>query len=170
MKQFKAGDIIFLTQRARGGYRGFISRSIAKVTRLPGQKQSEVKVHAAIIFDNVGVLTVREMDRSGNENIPLIDYTKKFGERMEIVSMPVVASADAVGDFNFKCLTTDVKYDYANTFVWQLTRAITGAWLGRNTPYKRMCAEDVQRMYNLLDNRFYTPEIVNPNELFNKVK
>ena len=164
----KAGDMIFLTRRNTRDYRGFISKSIARLTRNKKQNLEDVKVHAAIIYSNDGVLFVRDMDSKGNENYTLMEYVEIYGNRMEIYHHNLKIVNYKL--FNESCLNDDVNYDYLNTFVWQLSRELCHIWFGWNTPYKRMCSEDVQREFNLLRWTFKYPEQVNPNQLFEYLK
>ena len=172
----KAGDIIFLTKRTvkKPLYRWFISNSIAVLTKFKGQKTKDVKVHSAIVFkatiDDETNLYVRDMEAEGNVPILLKEYKKIFRDRLEIVPMPKINNAKVIAQFNREALSRHVKYDYLNTFVWQVLRALGHKWIGWNTPYKRMCAEDVQRMYNMLNPIFNTPEQTNPNELYKFIK
>ena len=163
----RAGNIIFLTARKtkKPFYRWFISNGIAVATKRRDQELTDVKVHAAIIY-GTEPLMVREMEAEGNIPILLSAYIKKYGDRMEIVDMPYIVSDEVIEKFNTACQNVRVKYDYTNTFVWQSIRALSHKWIGTNTPYHRMCSEDVQRMYNLIFPLFKTPEKTNPNELY----
>lgn len=172
MKTIKSSDIIFLTRRKnkKPFYRWFVSNAIAKLSKFKEQSVDNAKVHAAIIFDRNGVLLVREMESNGNVIIPLEVYVKTFNGRIEIISMPDITNPHALKNFNEACLTTKVKYDYANLLIWQLIRAISNKWLGTNTPYKRDCIEDVSRMYNIINPIFLNVEKTNPNEAYKFIK
>jgi len=166
----KEGDIIFVTRRHDNDFRGFISKGIAVLTKHKGQDIEDVKVHSAIIYKSKGVLMVRDMDKHGDEHYTLKKYTELFHDRMEIVNMNHNASQEKIVWFNNNCMNNKVKYDYVNTFVFQLVKSLTKKFIGKQSVYHRMCAEDVQRQYNILDDVFKTPEYTNPNELYKIVK
>lgn len=168
----KATDLIFLTRRKNKlpFYRWFISNSIALLTKTKGQSINNAKVHTAIIFNKGEDLYVREMESKGNVSISLRNYKKTFGDRMEIVSMPSVNNPHALAFFNKDCLNEKVSYDYANTFIYQVIRALGKKWFGTNTPYKRTCIEDASTMYNKVNPIFVYTEKTNPNEAYNFVK
>jgi len=165
------GSIIFLTKRKeKPYYRKFISYMIAKMTRNKGQRLEDVKVHAAIIYRYDDTLYVREMESKGNINYTLVEYNALYGDRMVIYSHNMSFDEWNVDRFNFSCRNQSVKYDYKNTFIFQIVKRYTTLFLGRNTPYHRMCAEDTQTQFNLLScNYFKTPESTNPNELWNLI-
>ena len=168
------GSLIFLTKRKIKNvfdYRGIISVGISKLTKFKDQDEDEVKVHTAIIYDNNGELTVREMGKHGDEHYSLEYYKIMYGSRMEIVYMQETFNLERIDMFNKSCKYTKVKYDYKNTFVFQLIKSFTHKFFGKDTLYHRMCAEDAQRQYNILfPNYFKTPEDTNPNELYKIVK
>ena len=168
----KEGSIIFLTRRkAKPAYRIFISYMIALFTKRKGQSLINVKVHSAIIYSHKGVLKVRDMDKHGDEHYTFNEYKRLFGDRFEIIENPFDFSKERLIEFNYSCRSLNVKYDYSNTFVYQVLKRFTGFFIGKVTLYKRMCAEDAQRQFNILyPGYFKTPEATNPNELFEQIK
>ena len=170
--EYKAGDIIFLSRRKnkRNIIRWAISNSIALFTRKINENIDDVKVHMAIIYSDKKELIVRELDRDGIIPIPLNEYINKFKDRIEIVKMPAIQSVMSINAFNFSCKHSQVEYELINLFVWQSFRAIFHRWIGTDTPYKRICSEDVARQYNKLDYVFLTPEKTNPNDCYIFVK
>lgn len=164
----KPGDLIFLTRRTGKNplYRWFVSNAIAVLTKFKNQKTVDVKVHSAIIFELHSKLYVRDMGPKGNVPILLTDYKELHKGRIEIIHMPKIGSVSTIARFNREASSRYVTYDYWNTFVWQVVRALSHKWIGTNTPYKRMCAEDAQRMYNLIRVTFFKVEQTNPNELY----
>lgn len=167
----KEGDIIFLTKRsANPWYRIFISKGITHFTKLKNQALTEVKVHSAIIYNDLGVLKVRDMDKNGDNHYSLVEYYNKFKDRIEIKETPYLFSPEIKLIFNYSCKNTHVKYDFVNTFVYQIIKRLTGRILFKDTTWTRMCAEDVQTEFNKLRYTFSTPEITNPNNLFELIK
>jgi len=165
------GSIIFLTKRKeKPYYRKFISYMIAKMTRNKGQRVEDVKVHCAIIYRYDNILYVRDMDKKGDEHYTLKDYILKFQNRIEIYK-PLFEFGDwNINRFNKSCKDEKVKYDYINTFVYQVIKKYIHKFIGKDTSYTRMCAEDAQRQYNLLlPNYFKTPEATSPNEVHGKI-
>lgn len=169
----KAGDLIFLTRRKKGKneslVRRFISGSIARITRFKHQDLEKVKVHVAIIYEYNSLLWVRDMDMEGDERYPVDIYSMMMKGRIEVVQMPDYYGVD-INRFNVGCEMDAVRYDFANTFFWQVIRGATGKWFGKNTPYKRNCVEDASRMYNLINPIFKNVEKTNPNELYRLIK
>lgn len=166
----KAGDLIFLTRRRNGKIiRRIVSNSIARITKFKGQCLNDVKVHVAIIYEYRSLLWVRDMDAEGDEKYPLDIYKQMMEGRIEIVSMPDYYGVD-IHRFNVGCEMEDVRYDFTNTFFWQVIRGITGKWIGKDTPYKRNCVEDASRMYDLINPIFKNVEKTNPNEAYRFVK
>jgi len=173
MSTIPAGSIIFLTiRKEKPGTRIFLSRMIAKFTKREDQELEEVKVHSAIVYKRYGETYVRDMDKYGDDHYPIETYLEMYKDRIEIKLNPIIDFPWHIMEtFNFSCFLNEVKYDYVNTFVYQVVRRITHKFIGRDTTWSRMCAEDVQRQYNLLVPGFFaTPEKTNPNELFFKVE
>jgi len=166
--KYKAGDIIFLTKRInkKPYQRWFISHLIAVFSKKKEQYLEQVKVHSAIIYEKTDILFVREMDKYGDRHFTLSEYFKKFSTRVEILRMNYNTTPAKLEYFNKTCQYKHVKYDFINTFVWQAIKGITSKYFGKNTGYKRMCAEDVQRQFNILEKRFKTPEKTSPQELY----
>ena len=168
----KAGSIIFLTRRKeKPNYRIFLSYMIALFTRKKKQPLNKVKVHSAIIYEHDNVMRVRDMDKDGDDHYTLEKYKKLYGDRLEIVNNHFNFSEKQLIASNFSCRTLKVKYDYKNTFFWQVIKRFSGFFVGKITLYKRMCAEDMQRQFNILIPGFFkTPEATNPNEAYEYVK
>ncbi len=167
----KTGNIIFLTRRAIKNifdYRGIISYLIAVFTRFKGQKIKDVKVHSAIVYEYLDEYYVRDMDKNGDRHYTFKKYEEKFGDRMEIVERPRFTNItkEKIQRFNTTCRNFKVKYDYKNTFFFQVIKRLFGFFIKDNSYYSRMCAEDVQRQLNIFDYMFSKPEEVNPNILY----
>ncbi len=166
------GSIIFLTiRKEKPAARIFLSRMIAKFTKKEGQELEDVKVHSAIVYKRYGETYVRDMDKFGDDHYPIEEYLDLYKGRIELKLNPYFDQPwHILETFNFSCFLNEVKYDYVNTFVYQVVRRLTHKFIGRETTWSRMCAEDVQRQYNLLVPEFFeTPEKTNPNEVFFKV-
>lgn len=168
----KEGDIIFLTYRKnKPFYRIFISKGIALFTRKNKQPLSTVKVHAGIIYKKDGILTVRDMDKDGEEHHTLNVYKIIYGDRLEIKSCPYIFKQKIYDSFNKSCEKLHVEYDYNNTFVYQVIKKFFRFFKFKKTVMQRMCAEDAQRQFNILSPGFFkTPEKTSPNELYFKIK
>lgn len=168
----KEGTIIFLTKRKFRHpfeFRWWLSILIAYFTKDEKQKLSDVKVHAAIIYDNGG-LKVRDIDKEGDCHYILKDYLSKYEGRIEIKEHSFNICEDELKFFNYSCKTRKVKYDYINTFFYQIIKYFIGIFTKKNTIEKRMCSEDVMRQFNLLKCIFNTPEKTTPNELYLMIK
>ena len=166
----KEGDIIFLTKRSiKPKYRIFVSYMIALLTKQPGEKIKDVKVHSSIIYSNGGVLSVRDMDKNGDMHYTIGKYKQLYGDRLEVKAHCYKPSLDTLKKFNSSCRDFKVKYDYKNTFLYQVIRRLFGVFINDPTRYKRMCAEDAQRQFNLIEGIFYNPEKTNPNELYHVI-
>lgn len=162
----QAGDIGFLTIRKNKPiYRIVISYMIALLTKLPKEKIKDTKVHSFVIYEKDNKKFIRDMDKEGDTHYSLEDYLEIYGDRVEIRKLPYYAEGSRLSLFNKSCANTKVKYDYMNTFVYQLIRSLGGRLLFKKTIYTRMCAEDVQRQLNIIRYIFDTPEITNPAEL-----
>ena len=168
----KEGSIIFLTLRKKKPLRRIIlSKGISILTRKKNQSLEKVKVHSAILYSSNGHFMVRDMDRKGNETWFLEDYKKKYEDRIEIRKNPFFVSGSSLENFNGYCRNKKVKYDYFNTFFFQIFRSLFGFQKFPNSKKRRMCAEDVQRCFNILIPRFFeTPEQSHPNELYEITK
>lgn len=174
----KTGSIIFLTRRVIKNifdYRGIISYLIAVFTRFKGQKIKDVKVHSAIVYEYLNEYYVRDMDKDGDRHYTLEKYKEKFGERMEVVENPYNIENSALTEenvlkFNTSCRNFAVKYDYKNTFFYQIIKRLFGYFIKDNSNYARMCAEDVCRQFNVFFKTFDYVEKTNPNELYEFIK
>lgn len=163
----KEGSIIFLTRRKKGNLiRRFVSGGIAVFTKREDQALDNVLVHSAIIYRSGSELYVREMEKNGDEHKTLVEYNKIYGKRMYIKVNPFDIESNKVEKFNLSCETVRVKYDYWNTFFFQIIKVLFGRFLGKKTTLHRMCAEDAQRQFNLLKDIFKTPEKTSPNDLW----
>jgi len=168
----KEGNLISLTRRyKKPNYRIFISYMIAKLTKRKGQPIDKVKVHSAIIYKRDGIFMVREMEKDGDSHQTLEDYLIEYKDRVEIKEHPYSFKPEELATFNYLCRYLKVTYDYRNTFLWQVVKYFTGKFLGKQTMYSRMCAEDFQDQFNVLKYGYFkTPEITNPNEVHSLVK
>lgn len=164
----KVAKIIFLTRKLGKFpvYRFILSFFIALFTRKKKQKIKDVKVHAAVIYEDNGIEYVRDMEAKGNESILFGDYYEKFKDRIEMIYYRFQTSKEKIKTFNNSCKKTKVKYDYKNTLFFQVIKILFGKFFGGNTAYSRMCSEDVQRQLNILEPIFDKPEEVSPNELY----
>lgn len=166
----KTGSIIFLTKRDFSfSYRWLLSYLIAFFSKNKKQKLSEVKVHAAIIYEYKGNLCVRDIDKFGDEHISLYKYIDMYKNRIEIYEYPYNISTKLIEVFNHSCKTTKIVYDYKNLLIFQLIKSIFNIFVGRNTSIMRTCSEDTARQFNILKHIFELPEQITPNELFSKV-
>jgi hypothetical protein len=163
------GSLIFLTKRPfKLNFRWFMSQAIASLTKFKGQDINDAKVHSAIIYRYKNILYVRDMDKKGAEHFTLDSYIETYKGRGTVLENPYSYSFtyETLRIFNISCRNTKVKYDYINTFVFQLIKTQIKKFLGWNSEYRRMCAEDASKQYNLLERIFKTPEKTNPNEMF----
>jgi len=166
----KAGNIVFLTERKKKPYyRILISKGIALFTKYPNQKLEDVKVHAAIIYNYKGIFYVRDMDKDGDDHYTIDKYFEKYKGRIEIKINPFLTTTAILNKFNNSCRNTKVKYDFWNTFFFQIIKTITGKFIGKKTSLHRMCAEDARTQFNILKNIFSDLEGVNPNAFHNEI-
>ena len=89
------------------------------------------------------------MEKNGDKHYSISKYISIYGDRMEVVKMPFSYPKGNIIEFNVSCKNLRVKYDYSNTFFFQVLKAVFKKMIFDKTRFKRMCAEDVQRQFNI---------------------
>lgn len=164
------GNIILLKRRKFKhvfDIRFYLSYLIAYFTKTSNQLLDDVVVHCAIIYQSNNETFVRDMDKKGNEPYTINQYRKIYGNRMEIKINPHnLYNEILIKKFSDECENLDVKYDYFNLLFFQLIKSMFHKFIGKETKTKRICSEDVARIYNVLNPYFFLkPEEITPNEL-----
>jgi hypothetical protein len=156
----KAGDIILLTPRKlslhpRSLLTNLISRFDGKYT------------HTGLIYSRDGILYVREMEWEGVRHIMLSKYIDEVTEeRISFLVKKEPLNNEQLIVYNTLCKSEDAKYDYFNLIVYQLIKVLTNKFIGRDTTYRRNCAEDTARVYNkVVPNLFSKVREITPNQI-----
>ena len=148
----KEGDIILLTSRELSwNPRSWLTKIIENLT---GKF-----IHTGIIFKYLDELWIREMEYEGVRITKLENYLKNYYSRIWIMSPKESLQIKEIIHLNLLCLNEKAKYDYFNLIVWQLIKAFTSKFIGRNTAYRRNCSEDTARIYNKVRSNTFDKEM-----------
>jgi len=168
------GKVIFTTKKRRitkvFDYHYLLGNIIALATRTKGQKLKEVKVHAALVYEDGNKVMVRSMESRGELHIKFTKYIQDNRDNITIVKCPIKASKDKIIKFNKSCKELHVKYDYRNLLVFQAIYSLYKKLIFKDTYYKRICSEDVVRQLSILGYEIDDPESMTPNKLYNLLK
>lgn len=165
---YKSGDVGFL--RARKFTKNIRTWNFRTLVSVLIAKFQGFITHTFIIYSYQGMLWVRDMDTLGVAHIPLSDYLDMYSARLVWVwRNDLDYTRHRLDSFNYQCKTTKTKYDYKNLFIYQVVKLIFRKFVGKNTPLKRTCSEDVARSLNILEQTFDKPEESTPTALYYKL-
>lgn len=123
-------------------------------------------VHTALVYEDIGILKVREMDVKGSRiSEPFSVYKDSLKNRLTIVEIPCSTVRKQL--YNKWCKNTKVKYDYRNLIFRKPLEWLLGKEFV-NFNYKRsICSEDTANGINIaIPNLIDKTDGKDPNEVY----